>query len=219
MTSPLQTSNAKVRKTILQLVMGGVVGAVAMIAMLTALERHAGLLEDSGRLAALATALIYALMSAFVGFGTLVPGVGAKTLNVEDREEIAEQKQALVIGSLSFLLVAIFLGALALGSTPAWAGPLPTGVAALVAGAAVVILVALSIRYRNLGDEMMQLASKEASGILLLLLLATVGAKSAAAQLGYATPMAPLEFLASFFALYLVAVFVAVGRRGLLTPR
>jgi hypothetical protein len=218
MTSP-QTSNAKFRKTLVQLVLGGVVGAAAMIGMLTLLERHDGLLQDSGRLAALATALVYALMAAIVGLGTLVPGVGARTLNVEDAEEIAEQRQALVVGGLSFLAVAVLLGSLGLARTDAAAGPLSPTLAGLIAAASAATLVFLGIRYRHVGDEMMRLASKEASSIMLLLLLVVVGGKSAAAQLGFTAPLAPLEILAAFFALYLLAVFIAVGRRGMLAPR
>lgn len=219
MSSIPRLSNAKVRKSLLQMLIGGIAGGTAMVTMLTALDRHEGLLEDGGRLAALATALVYALMAVFVGIGTMLPRFGAKALNVEDEDEIAEQKVALVVGFVTFALVAILLGSLALVSTADQPGLLPPPVAALISAGSALILIAIAIRYRNVGDEMMRLASKDASNTLVLLLLAVVGTKSAAAQLGYASPLAPLELLSAFFALYLLAVFISVGRRGLLTPR
>lgn len=220
MMSPTSTPTSnRMRKMLLQIVLGGVAGAAGMFALLTALEGQAGLLGDGGRVAALATALIYMLMAALVGVGTLIPGLGARTLNVEDADEVAEQRTALLVGSTTFLLVAVFLGAVALAEGGDGVGRLPSAIAALMAGASAVGLIALSIRYRRIGDEMMQLVSKEANGIMVGLVFLTAGVKSAAAQLGYAAPMAPLEFLAGFFALYLLAIFIAVGRRGMLTPR
>lgn len=219
MTSPAPTSSSRIRKSLTQMLIGGIAGGAVMLGLLAALEPQQGLLEDSGRMAALATALLYALMALFVGIGTLVPGVGARTLNVADAEEIAEQRQALIVGSLSFLLVAVLLAALGLAHTPASSGPLPTGVATILAGGASAGLLLLAVRYRHLGDELMRLASKEASSIMVVLLLVVIGGKSAAAQLGFTPPLAPLHFLAAFFALYLLAVFIAVGKRGLLTPK
>lgn len=220
MTSPTSaTTNRKARKILVQLLLGGVAGAAGMFALLTALEGVPGILEDGGRIAALATALIYLLMAALVGFGALVPGVGAKTLNVEDADEVSEQRTALLVGSLTFLLVAAFLTSVALADGGSGVGALSNSTAAVIAIAATLGLIAVSIRYRRLGDEMMQMVSREANGIMVGLVFLTAGIKSAAARLGYAAPVQPLEFLAGFFALYLAAIFIAVGRRGLLAPR
>ncbi|GAA4005030.1 hypothetical protein [Sphingomonas humi] len=210
---------SKGRKVLLQLVLGGISGGVGMFALLSLLERQQGLTDDKTRVVVLGVALVYLLMAAFVGLGTLLPGVGARTLNVECAEDLREQRKALVIGSVTMLLAAAFLGALGLAPTPAMAGPLTQGAATTLAIAAGAGLIIMSIRYRNLGDELMQTVAREANGIMVSLLFLVLCGKSAAAQLGYAPPLTPLALIAAFFALYLLAMFVAIGRRGLLGTR
>lgn len=209
----------KTTKMLLQLLFGAVAGAAGMIGMLTALESVDGLLDDGARLFALATAMVYLLMAAVVALGTALPKVGAKTLNVEDSEELTEQRATLLVSSLTFVLIAAFLGAIALAEGTSGIGLFGNGPAAALALVTGAGLTFLSVRYRRMGDEMMRLVAHEANSIMVGLLFLTAVAASAAAQLGYAAPLAPLTLIAGFFALYLLSIFVAVGLRGMLKPR
>jgi hypothetical protein len=209
----------KGKKVALQLLLGMAAGGAGMFASLWLLEGKNGAEIDPLRAFAVGTALVFGLMGLFVALGTLAPGIGARTLNVEDKDELKEQRSTLLIGSVSFLLVAIFLAALLLGSSAEQPGILDrttAGFSALLAGAA---LVVWSIYHRNSGDEMMRSAAKEAGSITANLLFLVFGSWAAAAHLGFVPMFEPLLFASGFFVLYLLAVFVAVARRGLLKPR
>lgn len=203
------TQASKGRKVLVQLLLGGLCGGAGMIAALTLLEGRSGARVDPVDAIGIGTALVFGLMGLFVGLGALAPGLGARTLNVEDREELQEQRSTLVIGAVSFMLIAIGLAALTLKGE----------LAAPIAAVATLALIAWSVVYRNKGDEMMRAAAKDAGVITTNLIFLVFGVWAGAAQLGLAPMFEPLLFVAGFFALYLVAVFVAVGRRGLLAPR
>lgn len=214
-----RTTRSKGRKVALQLLLGLASGAGGMAAALWLLEAQKGTALGPGQVAAAGTALVFGLMALIVGLGTLAPAVGARTLNVEDEEELTEQRSNLLAGSISFLLVAILLTGLTLagdGQVPGLLMPRAAGLLALLAGLA---LVAWTIVHRNKGDEMMRLAGKEAGAITTYLLILFFGSWAAAAHLGFAPMFDPLLFVSGLFALYLLAMFVAVGRRGLLKPR
>lgn len=219
MTTQTPVKKPKTKKLLLQVTLGAVVGAAGMIAALTALESQPGFLDDGARVFALATALVFLLTGAVVSLGVASPSVGARTLNVEDANEIKEQRTVLLVGSITFLLIATFLGAIALADGNDGIGPLPTVTATILAAVSGTGLVVIGLRYRKFGDEMMRQLSHDANGIMVALIFLTAVVKSAAAQLNYAAPIAPLEIIAGFFAIYLLSVFIAVGRRGLLTPR
>ncbi|GAA4027138.1 hypothetical protein GCM10022281_02200 [Sphingomonas rosea] len=210
---------AKTRKVALQMALGAVAGGLGMYGLLSLLDADRAFLASGDRIFALGTALVYLLMGAMVGLGSLLPGVGAKTLNVEDADDVREQRTALLVGSATFLVVAILIGALALVRDSSGLGYLSASTATIVVAAAVLALTVLGVRYRKVGDELMRQVSREANGVLVLLLLAVVGGKAVGAVLGFTAPLAPLSFISAFFALYLAAIFIAAGRRGLLTPR
>ena len=203
------SAGGKGRKVLLQLILGGVCGGVGMFAALTFLEGRSGAKVDPVDAVAIGTALVFALMGLLVGLGALAPAVGARTLNVEDREEVEEQRSSLLAGSGSFFLVAALVGTLTLGGD----------LAAPIAAAATLALVAWSIVYRNKGDEMMRAAAKDAAVITTYLIFLVFGIWAAAAHLGFVPMFEPLLFVAGYFALYLLAAFVAVGKRGMLGPR
>lgn len=212
-------AKSKAGKLVLQLVMGMVSGTAGMAAVLFVLEQQDGLLEEPGRIFALGTALVFLLIALLIAVATAAPKFGERALNVEDADEIIEQKPDLVIGSLSFLLMAILIGVLALVPGEQTAGVLSIQAGALVAGLAFASLVFLAVRFRRMGDEMTRAVSQEANGWALIFILLLFGGWAGLAQLGYAPMFAPLTFVAGVFALYLVGVFVAAGVRGMLKPR
>jgi hypothetical protein len=209
------SAGGKGRKVLLQLILGGICGGVGMFAALTFFEGASGDKISGVDAVAIGTALVYGLMALIVLLGAMAPGVGARTLNVEDREELVEQRSVLTIGAVSMLLVAVLIGVLAAASN----GMIATSSARLIAGAAALALIAWSILYRNYGDEMMRAAAKDAGVVTTNLIFLVFGIWAGAAQLELASMFEPLLFVAGFFLIYLLAVFIAIGRRGLLGPR
>jgi hypothetical protein len=212
-------ARSKAGKLVLQLVMGMVSGAGAMMAALYLLEQQDGLLEEPGRLLALGTAVVFTLIAVLITVSMAAPSFGEKALNVEDAAEIGEQKRPLMVGSLSFLLMALLLAALALVPGEQTEGVISREAGAILAGAAFAALVALSVRFRKMGDELNQAVAKEANGWTLIFVLLLFGGWGMLAQLGYAPMFAPLTFVAGLLALYLLGIFVAAGIRGMLKPR
>jgi hypothetical protein len=209
------SGEGKGRKVLLQLIIGGLCGGFGMFAALTFFEGRSGAEVSPVHAVAIGTALIFSLLALIVVLGTLAPGVGARALNVEDREELEEQRSVLFVGAVSFVLVAVLVGILAAAST----GLVAKGSAALIACAAILGLIAWSIIYRNHGDEMMRAAAKDAGATTTNLIFLVFGFWAGAAALDLVPMFEPLLFVAGFFLIYLLAVFIAVGRRGLLKPR
>ena len=212
-------AGAKGRKILLQLLLGGLCGGLGMFAALTFFEAQSQTRVEPTQALALGVAIVFGLMGLFVGLGVLAPGVGARTLNVEDGEELQEQRSVLLVGAVSFLLVALLVGALTLGGSSELPGLIGESEAALIAALATLALTAWSVIHRNKGDEMMRVASKEAAALTTNLIFLVFATWAGAAHLGLVPMFEPLLFVAGYFALYLLAVFIAVGRRGLLNPR
>jgi MFS family permease len=201
-----------------QMAAGFVTGGVGAYAMMSALDGASpAIMEDGSRIFALLTALVFALTGAVVLLGVLSPRFGAKALNVEDEEELREQRTVLGVSSFCFLLLAIFLAALALGGgeTPV----VPRTAAGIVAGVSAILVIALNAYAYRLCDELMMSMTREATMVCSTVLLLLFGGWAALAEFGQAAMFEPLDFVAGFFAIYLVSVFIVAGRRGLLKPR
>jgi hypothetical protein len=201
-----------------QLTAGFVTGGVGAYAMMSALDGASpAIIDDGSRVFALLTALVFALTGAVVLLGVLSPKVGAKALNVEDEEELREQRTVLAVSSFGFLLIATFLAALALGGGDA---PVisPTG-SAIAAGVSAILVIALNGYAYRLCDELMMAMTRDASVVCGSVLLLLFGSWAALAEFGRAAMFKPLDFLAGFFAIYLLSVFIVAGKRGLLKPR
>ena len=213
------SGGGKARKVVVQLLLGGICGGLGMAASLWFFEGWSGAKVEPVQALAIGTALIFGLMGLIVGLGALVPGVGARTLNVEDREELEEQRSTLLIGAVTFILVAALVGVLSLSGGVNATAILATREATPIVAIIAVALIVWSLIHRNRGDEMMRAAAKDAGVAAINLIFLVFGGWAGAAHLGLVPMFEPLLFVAGFFALYLLAVFIAVGRRGLLTPR
>lgn len=133
----------KLRKVALQLLLGAVTGGLAMSGIIWALHGQEGLLDDPARMAALGTAMVYGLMALVVALGSAAPKVGSHALNVEDADELIEQRPNLLIGAASFLLVAILLVSLAVARGGGVEGLLAPATAGIIAGTCALILSTL----------------------------------------------------------------------------
>lgn len=205
-----------VKKLVIPLIGGGIAGFVMAFSLFSFTDGigETGL-SKSAEIAALCGAF-YAMMGVFVGLGTLMPKAGSRVLNVEDEEEIREQRGVLLLSSYAMALWGVALMLLAL-----------SGPGALVAsGAALAIAFALyaggsyfAFRSYAHSDELMMAVNRDSAIWSLGLVFAVLGVWSAAAHAGFVAAPGPLDILSAFYATSLLAAFIAAGRRGLLNIR
>ena len=222
MTNPLAaapTSGAKTRKTLIRMAIGAIAGASVTYALLAIVDRSGFDMDDPARLAALGAGIVFALMGLMVGLGTLAPRSGAHLLNVEDADELREQRRPLSRGSVVMLLIGAAMIALALAAVGGEAGILTREAAAIAVVVAVVGVAGLSIAGRGENDELVQAVGTEAAAGAMYAVLTLFGLWAALAHLGYVAWIEPLGLLAALLAIQLGAAFWVSGRRGLLRPR
>jgi hypothetical protein len=174
-----------------------------------------GGLTASATFAALVGA-VYLLIGFSLVIGTASPQMGAKFLNVEDADELREQKQVL---SLSGWAMALWGAALLVLALAAPDGPVPQAAALVVGLVGLVIGTVLSVLVYRASDELMLAVNLEAGALSYGLTFVTIGGWAMAAHLGYCPAPQPLDLLSLFYVLVLLASFIAVGRRGMLAIR
>lgn len=172
-------------------------------------------LSASAEIAVLIGAL-YLMMALFVGGGTLMPSAGAKLLNVEDADELKEQRSMLLLSSYAMGLWGVALIVLALSGPSQLIPSAPALAAAAIFYALGLYFVARSY---GLSDELMMAVNREAAVWSYGLVFALLGGWSALAHGGYLSAPQPLDVLSAFYGMVLIATFIAAGRRGMLKVR
>lgn len=218
MTSENQTSQTSriLRKLVIPALIGGVAGFAASAGIMRFIMSSAvGGLSLSATIAAL-VAVLYVVIGVGIVIGTASPGLGARFLNVEDADELREQKKVMLCSGLSMLLWGVSLLALALAAPD---GPVPQAAALLVGGGGLVIGLGLSVLVYRASDELMAAVNLEAGAWSYGAVSLVVGLWAMLAHLGYVTGPAPLDLLSLFYVLVLAASFIVVGRRGMLAIR
>ncbi len=203
----------KGRKLIFQLAFGGLLGGVVSfvgLGVLRAEKLAADQLIVSG------IGLIYLLMGLIAGFGLLAPKLGANILNVEDADEIRDQRRILTGSAICMVALGAALMALPLAGPDSAISPL-TALGGLLA--ALVILAVISIRDWKYYDEMMLQLSRDAGNLAFCGIGGTLMIWASAASLGLIAAPTPLALVAIISGGFLMAIFIASGRRGLLIPR
>lgn len=203
-------------KRLLGLLLGLAAGYVAAASAMQFI--NSDVVGGLGKSASIATlvAVLYALIGLAVGLGAASPKVGARFLNVEDADELREQKKVLVLSGFGMTLLGLALFALALAAPD---GPLPQGTALALGGGGLVLGTILSIPAYRMSDELMRAINLEAGALSFGLTGLFVGGWAMLAHLGYAAAPVPLDLLTLFYAIIMIASFIAVGRRGMLKPR
>ena len=205
-----------IRKIIVPALIGGVVGFAAASGVLTIMDSKAiGTFDESAVIAALVGA-VYLVIGAGVWLGALRPKVGAHFLNVEDADELREQKKVLTLSGAATVLWGVSLITLALAAP---AGAIPQAVALAIGVGGLVLGSWLSIGVYRACDELMRAINLEASALGLGLVMMTIGGWAVLAHLGFAIAPKPLDLLSLFYVLVLVASFIVIGRRGMIAPR
>ena len=205
-----------VRKLLIPALLGGVVGFAASAGMIGFVGSDAvGGLEKSATVAAL-VAVVYVVIGLSDALGTANPALGARFLNVEDADELREQKTVLSQSGVAMVLWGAALLALALAAPD---GPLPQTLALVIAAGGIGIGKVLSVKAYRASDELMLAVNLEGGALGYGIVFVLVGGWAMLAHLGYVTAPGALDLLSAFYVLGLVASFIAVGRRGMLTVR
>jgi hypothetical protein len=206
----------KGRKLIVQVVGGGLVGGLAGYSVAGLLGVSAAETLNSDQFIVGGIGLIYLLMGLSVGFGITFPKLGSTMLNVEDAEEIRDQKRVLTGSAICMSALGAALLILPMAKPDGVITPLG-GFGALLA--ALAILVVISIRDWKHYDELILRLSRDAGNFafgstgLVLLIWAS------ASWTGLASAPTPLALVAIVSGGFLLACFVAGARLGLLHPR
>jgi hypothetical protein len=202
-----------VRTMVLRMLAGAVVGAAAMGLFLAFVGDPLLEMDDPAVALASITGVIYLTTALMVWFGLAVPRVGARFLNVEDAEELREERGKLGTAVFVMLLTGAFLLILALADR---IGREASLIASLACLAGIAVGAWLSARRY---DELMRRLGLEAASLTLQLAMLLFGAWAALAQLGYIEWLTPLATVSALAVLQLASSFIVVGRHGMLMPR
>ena len=218
-SSTAAPTGSKARKVYLQMAIGAIAGAGVTFLILTMVKGSGFAMDDLSRLTALAIGIIFALMGLFVGIGVAMPGPGSRVLNVEDEEELREQRTPLWRSAVAVLLIGAMMLALALAGAGDWPGVVSPQSAAMVVGVSVIGISILSYVGRNDNDELMRSIAQEGSAWGMYASLAIFIVWGSMAHLGYAPWITPLGMVSALLAIMLAAIFIVCGVRGVLKPR
>ncbi|WP_144037929.1 hypothetical protein [Sphingopyxis sp. KK2] len=205
------------RKTALSTIVGGLVGAGAMAAMLSL--AGTALLDAMGpsRVALAAVGLIYLLIAAMVGFGVAAPRAGAKVLNVADAEELRDDRANLLFSTIVMALLGATLLLLALARGPGFAAGV---VSAGVAFATLALMLAggalASWLWRDRFDELGRQLGLEGASWSFYVSWIVLTVWGAADFLGLGATLTAIDAVTVSAAALLLGSFVAIGRRGMM---
>jgi hypothetical protein len=213
------TTRQKTLKQLAQMGAGALIGAGATIALLTSLGSARFAFHDPSRVAALGVGIVFALIGLIVGIGVIAPKAGAQMLNVEDAEEVRDQRRSLGRGALIILLAGLAMLALALTVVDGAKGLFSRDMAGIIVAFCVVAIAGLSIGGRGEQDELMKVAGTEASAMAMVVTLVGLGAWAVLSYLGFVAWIAPLGMLSGLLVVQFVTIFAVSARRGMLRPR
>ena len=157
--------------------------------------------------------IVYILMGLAVLFGVAAPKAGAKLLNVEDAEELHEQRVQLGLNSAGMMVIGSALVVLALSGPTGWIAGTPGLIATLVL---VALGTGLSVLASRHADEFQSTLSREAGALAFTLLAVAGGGWAILAHTDHVAPPQPIDWISMFAAFILIATFWLAARRGVL---
>lgn len=213
MQAHAEDRRAKWRKLGASLLIGALVGFAG--ASLLGESIRAGALGTLGvsQVAALGVAMVYLLMGLVVALGAAAPRVGSAFLNVEDADELREERASILPSGISCSAMAAGLAALALSGPEGLISP---AVALGVFGLTLLVATWLSLGVVRRADELMRQVMRDGAAASFNLTFAVLGGWAALAHLGFTGGLAMLDVVSLFYALMLVGNFWVIGRRGML---
>lgn len=162
---------------------------------------------------AITVGMFYFIIAIGMGVGALVPAFGAKFLEVEDADELREQRSIYLYSIASFALWGVALAVFALAAPT---GPISAHTSALFGGLVFALAAVFAWRSYRLSDELMQAVNKEAAVVANGLSMILLGGWGVLAHLGMVAGPQPIDIMTSFYVLGLVGTAAAAGRRGML---
>lgn len=214
----IETADKKrrLKKTLFATGLGGVAGFIAAFVALNVLDMEA--LPDFDRSVEIAVlvGLIYLLTAAAVAVGVINPKAGASFLNVEDAEELREQRAMLGLSAVGMAAAGAALVVVALGGKGGVIDPVAAlGIYAVLS----VLAIWTSRRSWKMQDELMRAVGSETGGMAFYLVVLVGGTWALLAHLDFVPGPAALDWLTMFWGLMLLACFIVVGKRGMLMMR
>jgi hypothetical protein len=204
------------KKIAVMFLAGGVAGYAAGYLLADQIDAVVEGPNAGSRLAALAVAVIYGITALMVLGGLINPRIGARFLNVEDAEELIEQRRLLTASATAMLATAAILALLALAAP---AGPLAPGLVGGVCAVLLAVAATAAVRQHRHSDELMREVVRDASVWSLGLIEGAAAVWAGGAHLGFFPGPSPLDILTAIVAATLIGALIAAGRRGLLNPR
>ncbi|KLE33804.1 hypothetical protein [Aurantiacibacter luteus] len=206
----------RLKKTAFALFLGGVVGFLGAMAGMELADSGAFGAFDPSREIALLVAILYAITGLGILAGIAFPRAGATFLNVEDADELREQRAMLTMSGLGMTLMGAALAVVALGGAD---GAIAPGTAVALYAVLSVAAVVLSVKTLKLQDELMRAVGRQ-TGMVAFYLLALIGGTWAMlAHLGFVAAPAPLDWLTMIWSLMLLAAFIVVAQKGMMVMR
>jgi hypothetical protein len=212
-TMPSEMKMNKTRKMIFQLMSGGIFGGLAGYFGLGLLDAENMAIDQvivSG------VGLVYLLMGLIMCFGLIAPKLGSSILNVEDADEIREQRRVLTGSTICMIALGAALMALPMAGP---GGPISPSVGFGGLLASLALLTIISIRDWKFYDEMLLQLSRDAGNLAFSGIGGVLLIWASAAWLGLVVGPTPLGMVALISGGFLLAIFVASARKGLLKPR
>lgn len=162
-------------------------------------------------------AIIYLIIGLMIGLSLMLPKKYAtKMLNVEDEEELADQKRILLGSSISMGCIGAAMFILILSGTDGYFAPI-IGFSAM--SIAFILAIIIAVRDWPYYDEMMRKTTIDSTYLCAAILFTIVWFWCSAAWLGWIEMPSPLILLALFNGIYLLSVFIISGRMGLMEIR
>ncbi len=201
------------KKLALPLTVGGVSGFLASLAFLRLSDLGPGPSLGVSREIGGLVGVLYVLIGLIVLFGVLRPDAGARLLNVEDAEELREQRRQLTYSAFASMAFGSALALLATSGAGLWIGA-STGT--LLAAVLVATACALSVAMTRHADELQRTLSKDATGSAFNLLFFVGGGWALLAHSRLLAAPEPIDWLTMFAAALLLGALWQVARRGML---
>lgn len=216
MSKAMADNSRKWKKAMLSGLAGAAFGA-GSVALMMWLAGD-GLLEAMGpsRVILAGVGLIYLLVTMMIGFGLAAPRAGAKLLNVDDAEELVDDRPKLLGSALYMGLAGLTLILIALARAPGFAaGPIVPGIA--VAALAILLIASiLSFRWLRVYDEFDRQLGIEGGSWAFLIACAILLPWGTLDALGWAVPLSSIDVISVLAASLIGGSFAAVGARGMM---
>lgn len=208
------------RKTWTKVALSAGVGFLVGVAGVSAAAWLGGgdLIDSMGgsRVALAGIGLVYILIAAMTGFGVVAPQAGAKLLNVEDPEELVEERAKLGRSALYMMIAGITLVLIALARAPGFAdGPVAPAVAMIAVGCLLLFSI-FTYRWMRLFDELDWQIGIEGGSWAFMIAFAILLPWSAIGTFGWSAAPTPIDMLTILASSLIGGSFIVAAKRGLM---